>query len=81
LSKPDKAHIRQFLLLLLVGSRTSNQICNTSEHAASSILNNHGAPRAAMAAYFLLVDSNETIDEQQLTLFYTIAKDRADLAR
>jgi hypothetical protein len=33
LSNPDKAHIRQFLLLLLAGSRSSNQICNTSEHA------------------------------------------------
>jgi hypothetical protein len=51
------------------------------EHAASSILNNHGAPRAAMVACFLLVDSKETIDEQQLTLFYTIAKDGADLGQ
>jgi hypothetical protein len=51
------------------------------EHAASSILNNHGAPRAAMAACFMLVDSKETIDEKQLALFYTIAKDGADLGQ
>jgi hypothetical protein len=53
--------------------------CDVLEDA-SSILKLHGAPRAAMTARFLLVDSKEKIDEQ-LTLLRTVAKDATDLGQ
>jgi hypothetical protein len=90
LSPVDKAHIMvdRAKAILIAASRWQVDVqadlefwgaCEVLEDA-SSILKLHGAPRAAMTARFLLVDSKKTIDEQ-LTLMRTVAKDAADLGQ
>jgi tetratricopeptide (TPR) repeat protein len=90
LSSVDKAHIMvdRAKAILIAASRWQVDVqadlefrgaCDVLEDA-SSILKLHGAPRAAMTARFLLVDSKEKIDEQ-LTLLRTVAKDATDLGQ
>ncbi|CAM6042271.1 unnamed protein product [Sphagnum compactum] len=90
LSPVDKAHIMvdRAKAILIAASRWQVDVqadldfwgaCDVLEDA-SSILKLHGAPRAAMTARFLLVDSKQTIDEQ-LTLMRTVAKDATDLGQ
>ncbi|CAK9276605.1 unnamed protein product [Sphagnum jensenii] len=90
LSSVDKAHIMvdRAKAILIAASRWQVDVqadlefrgaCDVLEDA-SSILKLHGAPRAAMTARFLLVDSKEKIDEQ-LTLMRTVAKDATDLGQ